>query len=159
MPIEDLQANDVIVVSAGEQIPADGRVLQGRGLVDERMIRGLEGLSRKQPDDEVFAGSTIRLGELHIEVLRHGSKLGSRQWHDASGGTTAPRGSRTPTQRGETFAEQTVAPTMAIAGLGLLSVTFRQPVPSFVLTMRLVQEWRFHWKLSRPLPYPSVTAS
>ena len=64
----------MIVVSAGEQIPADGRILRGRGLVDERMIRGLEGLSRKQPDDEVFAGSTIRLGELHIEVLRHGSE-------------------------------------------------------------------------------------
>ena len=37
--IEDLKPNDVIVVSAGEQIPADGRILQGRGLVDERMIK------------------------------------------------------------------------------------------------------------------------
>ena len=74
VPIEDLKPNDVIVVSAGEQIPADGRILHGRGLVDERMIKGIEGLSRKQPDDEVFAGSTIRLGELHIEVLRHGSE-------------------------------------------------------------------------------------
>ena len=74
VPIEDLKPNDVIVVSAGEQIPADGRILQGRGLVDERMIRGLHGISRKQPDDEVFAGSTIQLGELHIEVLRHGSE-------------------------------------------------------------------------------------
>ena len=121
VPIEDLEPNDVIVVSAGEQIPADGRILQGRGLVDERMIRGLEGLSRKQPDDLVFAGSTIRLGELHIEVLRHGSEtrvaILARCTREA---TTAPHGSRTPTLRGETFAEQTVAPTMAVAGLGLL---------------------------------------
>ena len=121
VPIENLELNDVIVVSAGEQIPADGRILKGRGLVDERMIRGLEGLSRKQPDDEVFAGSTIRLGELHIEVLRRGSETWvatlARCTMEA---TTAPRGSRTPTLRGETFAEQTVAPTMAVAGLGLL---------------------------------------
>jgi cation transport ATPase len=121
VPIEDLEPNDVIVVSAGEQIPADGRILQGRGLVDERMIRGLEGLSRKQPDDLVFAGSTIRLGELHIEVIRHGSETRvatlARCTREA---TTAPQGSRTPTQHGETFAEQTVAPTMAVAGLGLL---------------------------------------
>ena len=121
VPIEDLKPNDVIVVSAGEQIPVDGRILQGRGLVDERMIRGLEGLSRKQPDDEVFAGSTIRLGELHIEVLRHGSETRvatlARFILEA---TTAPLGSRTPTLHGETFAEQTVAPTLAIAGLGLL---------------------------------------
>ena len=121
VPIEDLKPNDVIVVSAGEQIPADGRILEGRGLVDERMITGLEGLSRKQPDDEVFAGSTIQLGELHIEVLRHGSETRvatlARFTLEA---TTAPHGSRTPTLRGETFAEQTVAPTMAVAGLGLL---------------------------------------
>ena len=81
----------------------------------------LHGLSRKQPDDEVFAGSTIQLGELHIEVLRHGSETQvatlARIMLEA---TTAPHGSRTPTLRGETFAEQTVAPTMAIAGLGLL---------------------------------------
>ena len=38
IPIEDLKTNDVIVVSAGEQIPADGRIVQGQGLVDERMI-------------------------------------------------------------------------------------------------------------------------
>ena len=74
VPIEDLKPNDVIMVSAGERIPADGRVLEGRGLVDERMVRGVEGLSRKQPDDVVLAGSTLRLGELRIEVLRHGAE-------------------------------------------------------------------------------------
>ena len=121
VPIEDLRPSDVIVVSAGEQIPVDGRILQGRGLVDERMIRGLHGLSRKQPDDEVFAGSTIQLGELHIEVLRHGSQTRvARLAQIMLEATTLPHGSRTPTLHGETFAEQTVAPTMAIAGLGLL---------------------------------------
>jgi cation transport ATPase len=121
VPIEDLKTNDVIVVSAGEQIPADGRILQGRGLVDERMIRGVHGISRKQPDDEVFAGSTIQLGELQIEVLRHGSETQvARLARLMLEATTAPHGSRAPTLRGEEFAEQTVAPTMAIAGLGLL---------------------------------------
>ncbi len=121
VPIEDLEPNDVIVVSAGEQIPADGRILHGRALIDERMIRGFEGLSRKQPDDEVFAGSTIELGELHIEVLRHGSETRvARLTRFMLKATTAPHGSQTSTQHGETFAEQTIAPTMAVAGLGLL---------------------------------------
>jgi cation transport ATPase len=118
---EDLKPNDVIVVSAGEQIPADGRILQGRGLVDERMIKGLHGISRKQPDDKVFAGSTIQLGELHVEVLRHGSETQvARLARIMFEVTTAPHGWRTPTLHGEQFAEQTVAPTIAIAGLGLL---------------------------------------
>ena len=121
VPIEDLKPNDVIVVLAGEQIPIDGRILEGRGLVDERMIRGIEGLSRKQPDDEVFAGSTIRLGELHIAVVRIGSETRvAALARFALEATTAAHGSRTPTLHGETFAEQTVAPTMAVAALGLL---------------------------------------
>ena len=121
VPIEDLKTNDVIVVSAGEQIPADGRILQGLGLVDERMIRGIHGISRKQPDDQVFAGSTVRLGELAIEVLRHGSETRVAKLAQVMlEVTTSPHGSRTPTLHGEQFAEQTVAPTMAIAGLGLL---------------------------------------
>ena len=111
----------MILVSAGELIPADGRVLEGRGLADERMVRGVEGLVRKQPDDEVFAGSTLRFGELHIEVLRHGSETQAAALVRATlAAIPAPHGSPTPARHGETFAERTVAPTMAIAGLGLL---------------------------------------
>ena len=121
IPIEELKASDVIVVASGEQIPVDGRILRGRGLVDERTIRGAHGISRKQPEDKVFAGSFVQLGELHIEVLQHGSETHvaklARIILDA---TTSPHGSRTASLRGEQFAEQTVAPTMAIAGLGLL---------------------------------------
>ena len=121
VPIENLKTNDIIVVAPGQRIPVDGRILRGRGLIDERMSRGAHGISRKEPDDEVFAGSFVQLGELYIEVLQHGSethvaKLG-RIMLEA---TTVPDGSRAPTLRGEEFAEQTVAPTMAIAGLGLL---------------------------------------
>jgi cation transport ATPase len=121
VPIEDLKPNDLVLVSAGELIPTDGRVVDGRGLVDERMVLGLEGLSRKQPDDLVYAGSTLKLGELLVEVMRHGSQTQLATLASITlAATSAPRGSRTPTLRGETFAERTVAPTMAIAGIGLL---------------------------------------
>jgi cation transport ATPase len=119
--VDDLKEHDVILVSAGELIPADGRVLHGRGLVDERMVLGLDGLSRKQADDEVCAGSTLLVGELHIEVSRHGVDTQvARLAKITLTASTVPHGARTPTLRGETFAEQTVAPTMAMAGLGLL---------------------------------------
>ena len=70
--IDDLMPSDVILISAGEQIPVDGRVLEGRGLVDERLIRGVHGLTRKGPEDMVLAGSLVRLGELQVEVARQG---------------------------------------------------------------------------------------
>jgi cation transport ATPase len=119
--VDDLKPTDVILVSAGELIPADGRVLEGRGLADERMVQGVEGLVRKQPDDNVFAGSSLRLGELHIEVLRHGSDTQAAALARASlAAITAPHSLRTSAQHSETFAERTVAPTLAMAGLGLL---------------------------------------
>ena len=70
--IDDLMPSDVILISAGEQIPVDGRVLEGQGLVDERLIRGVHGLNRKGPEDVVLAGSTLRFGELQVEVVRQG---------------------------------------------------------------------------------------
>lgn len=121
IPIDYLKPNDVILVSTGEQIPVDGRVLQGQGLVDERMVRGADALDRKRIDDKVFAGSTLRIGELRIEVLRHGSQTQAAFMAQAA--VTAimdPLGSRTRTSHGKDFAERAVTPTMALAGLGFL---------------------------------------
>ena len=121
LPIDHLKKHDVILVSAGELIPADGLVVQGHGLVDERVVRGTEGLVRKDADDEVFAGSTLCRGELRIKVLRHGPQTRAAELTRAMLAAIAPPlGTRTPTLRGEKFAEQTILPTMAIAGLGLL---------------------------------------
>ena len=119
--ISDLKPNDVIVVSAGEQVPADGLVVRGHGLVDERMIKGVHGLSRKRPDDEVLAGSIIELGELHIQVRRRGAETRvAKLAKIIFEATTAPNGSRTATRLGELFAERAVPPTMAMAGLSVL---------------------------------------
>ena len=119
--VDDLKSNDVIVVSAGERIPADGQVKKGQALVDERLVRGIDGLSCKQPDDLVFAGSTVRLGELHVEVLRTGADTQAAALLRATlGATAATLESSTPSVHGAPFAEPTVAPTMAMAGIGLL---------------------------------------
>jgi cation transport ATPase len=121
IPTEDLRSNDVILVSAGEQIPVDGRVLQGCGLVDERTIRGVEGLDRKQPDDTVLAGSTLLRGELHVEVHHHGAETQAALLARASLEAPVSRsGSPALKPRSETLAEWAVPPTMAMAGLGIL---------------------------------------
>ena len=121
VPIEDLKPNDVILISAGEQIPVDGRVKKGHGLVDERLVRGTDGLNRKRPDDTVFAGSTLQFGELHVEVLRQGSQTYAAALARATlAELPLPSGPRVSISRGEEFAERTVIPTMAIAGLGFL---------------------------------------
>ena len=54
-------------------------------------------------------------------MLQHGSQTQlAKLAQIVVAATTLPHGARTPTLRGESFADQTVAPTMVIAGLGLL---------------------------------------
>ncbi len=118
--VEELKPDDVIVVSAGERMAVDGRVLEGRALVDERLVRGVEGLVRKGPGDDVWAGSTVRAGELRALVVRPVALGRSARLARAMIAAIAPAGSaRAPTRHGEAFAEQAVAPTLAAAGLGL----------------------------------------
>jgi cation transport ATPase len=119
--IEDMKPADIILVSAGELIPADGLVREGYGLADERTVRGVQGLVRKQPDDCVLAGSTLEFGELYIEVVRHGlATQSSALARAALAAITPPDESQSRAGYGEAAAERTVPPTLAMAGLGLL---------------------------------------
>jgi cation transport ATPase len=118
---DDLIPGHVILISAGEQIPADGRVVRGHGLVDEQLICGIRGLSRKGPEDSVLAGSSLCHGELHIEVAQKGARTQAALLAQAISAVTAPvSGSHAVTLRGEKLAERAVIPAMAAAGAGLL---------------------------------------
>ena len=118
--IDNLMPSDQILILAGEQIPVDGRVLRGQGLVDERLIRGVRGLNRKAPEDLVLAGSTLRLGKLLIEVAQHGPETKVVALTQAILPITMPApGSRTITLRGEKLAKRNIISTLAIAGVGL----------------------------------------
>jgi Cu+-exporting ATPase len=69
-----LVPGDVIVVRAGERVPADGLVLTGTSSIDESTITG-EALPReKQASDEVYSGTLNGSGLLHIRVTRAGSE-------------------------------------------------------------------------------------
>ena len=120
--VDELTPGNVILISSGEQIPADGRVVYGHGLVDEQLIRGVRGLTRKSPEDRVLAGSSLRLGELRIEVLQQGAQTQAGLLAQALSSVTTPvSSSHTLTLRAEKLAERTIIPTMVAAGLGFLT--------------------------------------
>ncbi|WP_256437247.1 HAD-IC family P-type ATPase [Flavobacterium sp. CS20] len=70
--IEDLQANDTILVRPGEKIPADGVVLEGESHVNESMLTGRSKPVAKQKDDQVIGGSINDKGTLKIKVKHTG---------------------------------------------------------------------------------------
>ena len=75
---EALVPGDVFLVMAGERVPLDGRVIAGRGVLDESILTGEAKPLKKSPGSEVMAGALLSDGELTIQTTRVGreSSLG-----------------------------------------------------------------------------------
>src|SRR5499427_10093685 len=67
-----LAPDDLILVRAGERIPADGVIAAGASAIDESSITGEPLPSEKSAGDEVFSGSLNGVGLLRIRVTRAG---------------------------------------------------------------------------------------
>jgi Cu2+-exporting ATPase len=74
VPADALQAGDVVLVSAGERLAADGTVSEGRSEVDQSFLTG-ESLRRLvSAGDAVYAGMVNGTGQLRITVAQTGAK-------------------------------------------------------------------------------------
>jgi cation transport ATPase len=121
VPPDQIHEGNRIVVVAGEAIPADGKILDGGLVVDERGLRGLDGASRKGPGDPVLAGSTVLAGSAKVKVERTGDATRGALIARALTSATSPaRGRSAPTRHAETFASRTVGPVLATSGFGFL---------------------------------------
>lgn len=72
VPLEEIKVGDNLRVRPGEKIPLDGRVLEGRSLVDESMISGEPVPVQKEEGDPVIGATLNSGGMLVIEALRVG---------------------------------------------------------------------------------------
>ena len=121
IPTDQLRAGDRVVVEATELVPADGRLQNGPVVVDERLVTGALGLTRKRPGDPIFAGSWPVAERLEVEVVGHGRETrAARLGRELAAATVLMPTATSVTARGEEFARRAVAPTLAAAGVGLL---------------------------------------
>jgi Cu+-exporting ATPase len=72
--LEDLRVGDVIVIRAGERVPADGKVLEGDSHADESMLTGEPLPIAKAPGDSVTGGSVNAEGVLNVRVEALGAQ-------------------------------------------------------------------------------------
>ncbi len=73
VPVGDLEANDVIQVRAGENVPADGVALEGDAEVSEALLTGEPTPLPKQAGDALLAGSEVLGGSIRMRVERTGA--------------------------------------------------------------------------------------
>jgi len=74
VPLERLQAGDVVVVRPGEKVPADGDVLEGSSSVDESMLTGESVPVGKAAGSAVIGGAVNGEGALVVAVRRTGAE-------------------------------------------------------------------------------------
>lgn len=72
VPVSELRRGDDILVRPGEQVPADGRVTEGRSSLDEAFLTGESRPVPKAEGAEVVAGSVNGEGALTVSVTRTG---------------------------------------------------------------------------------------
>ncbi|MBU2609088.1 MAG: heavy metal translocating P-type ATPase, partial [Chloroflexi bacterium] len=58
VPIEDVQAGDIVVVRPGEKVPVDGEIVEGHSTLDESMVTG-ESLPVSKGEGDTVIGATI----------------------------------------------------------------------------------------------------
>ena len=70
VPTSTLRIGELVLVRAGERIPADGRVSEGSSAVDQAPITGESLPVEKEPGDPVFAGTINGDGYLGVETTK-----------------------------------------------------------------------------------------
>jgi len=73
VPVEEVTADDILLVRPGERIPVDGRVVEGASAVDESMVTGESMPVDKAPGDSVIGGTINQSGAFRFRASRVGA--------------------------------------------------------------------------------------
>ena len=68
IPIDEVVVNDIVVLSEGDKIPADGMVINGNVSVDESMMNGESKESYKNINDMVYMSTVVYSGSALVLV-------------------------------------------------------------------------------------------
>ena len=72
IPVEQVVADDLVIVSHGDQVPADGVVVRGSASMNESLLTGESDAIPKVIDDEVLSGSFVDSGSLVFRATNVG---------------------------------------------------------------------------------------
>jgi Cu+-exporting ATPase len=72
LPIEEVQAGDMMVIRPGEKVPTDAIVVEGESALDESMATGESMPVNKRPGDELIGATVNQEGLLKAEATRVG---------------------------------------------------------------------------------------
>ena len=83
IPVEEIVVDDILILSAGQQVPADCIAVEGTAELNESLLTGESVPIKKEDGDFVYAGSFVASGKIAVRVDKIGeytyiSKLTAR---------------------------------------------------------------------------------
>ncbi len=72
IPVEELVVDDVVILSAGQQVPADCIALDGNAELNESLLTGESVPIKKDDNDPLYAGSFVASGRIAARVDKIG---------------------------------------------------------------------------------------
>ncbi|MEM7132651.1 MAG: heavy metal translocating P-type ATPase [Chloroflexota bacterium] len=117
IPFDQLQFQDLIIVTAGQMIPVDGLITSGVASVDQHMLTGEAQPVEKCMGDTVFASTVVLAGQIHIQTQKTGQETVAMQIGKVLEQTADFQS--TLQSRGEKIADQLTLPTLGLSALAL----------------------------------------
>ncbi len=72
IPIEEVEAGDIVIVKPGEKIPVDGIIVDGHSSVDESMLTGESIPVEKTKGDKIIGATMNKVGYLKFKATKVG---------------------------------------------------------------------------------------
>jgi P-type Cu+ transporter len=133
IPIEEVEAGDIIVVKPGGKIPVDGEVIKGHTTIDESMLTGESIPVEKKVGDKVVGGSINKHGSIEFRATKVGSDTALSQIIKL---VEEAQGSKAPIAKmADVVSSYFVPVVFGIATLSALAWYISGQSPVFVLTI------------------------
>ncbi|MBI5133098.1 MAG: heavy metal translocating P-type ATPase, partial [Thaumarchaeota archaeon] len=115
IPIDEVKANDVVIVRPGEKIPVDGMIISGYSAIDESMLTGESIPVDKKEGDEVIGATINKTGTFKFRATKVGKETALAQIIKL---VEEAQGSKTPIQKLADYISSIFVPVvLVIAGL------------------------------------------
>ena len=72
IPINEVVVGDIVILSAGDKVPADGLIIQGEASIDEAIMNGEAKEVNKKINDKLYMNTVVYSGEVLIQVTEVG---------------------------------------------------------------------------------------
>lgn len=143
VPFSELRADDIVVVHAGEIIPADGYIITGFATINQHMLTGEAQPAEKGPKDIVLATTVVLSGTISICVEKAGEETIASQIGVILNRTA---NYKSPFEsRGEIIADKASPPMLALSAVTL---PILGPVPAVTV---LTSNPGYHMRITAPI--------